>query len=431
MNLNALAPRILAGMALGLAVSAGIDWFAPNALGIDWRASAAGLGNALGGAWLAALRMTIVPLVFALVFVGVTRSADVVQGGGNAARTVVTFAVLLLASAALGAIAASGALRVWPISAPVAQAMRQMAGVGAPHPAQATLSDWISSLIPVNPVKAAADGAMAPLVVFALVFGLAATRQTGERRASLAGFFEAVQATMLTIVGWVLIAAPVGVFFLALSIGARVGLGVAATLGQYAILVSVVCLIGALPAMALALFSRTPLLKLFAAFLPSQLMALSTQSSIATLPVMLQGAETLGVPERIRGLVTPMAVALFRATNPAATMAIVLYVAGVYGVAIPLPKLLISVGLAALMSLAGVGVASSVAFATVLIPLCIAMNLPIAILPLLLSVEPILDFARTLGNVTADLAVTVWAGRWKSTEQEKELPTKNTKSTNS
>jgi Na+/H+-dicarboxylate symporter len=183
-------------------------------------------------------------------------------------------------------------------------------------------------------------------------------------------------------------------------------------LGQYVVLVSVICLIGALPAVLLGLFSGPRPARTAAAFLPSQLMALSTQSSLATLPVMLRGAEGLGVPERIRALVLPIAVALFRATNPAANMAIVLYIANVYGVGVPLPRLLISIGLAALMSLAGVGVASSVAFATVLIPLCIALNLPIAILPLLLSVEPILDFSRTLGNVTADLAVTVWARRW-------------------
>ena len=287
-----------------------------------------------------------------------------------------------------------------------------MAGPGRPSPAPPTLSDWILGLIPANPIRSAADGAMAPLVVFALVFGLAATRQTAERRAALFALFEAVQETMLTIVGWVLKLAPAGVFFLALSISARVGFGIAATLEQYVVLVSMVCLIGALPAVLLGLFAGTPLLRLAAAFLPSQLMALSTQSSLATLPVMLRGVETLGVPERIRGLVLPMAVALFRATNPAASMAIVLYVAEVHGVALSLPRLLVSVALAALMSLAAVGVASSVAFATVLIPLCTAMNLPIAILPLLLSVEPILDFARTLGNVTADLAVTVWAGRW-------------------
>ena len=407
MKLNALGPRILAGMILGLLLGAGLGGFAP-----DWRTGAASLGDALGGAWLAALRMTIIPLVFALLFMGVARSADVIQGGGYAARAVVTFAVLLLASAVLGAIAASVALSLWPISAPVADALRRMAGPGAPNPATPSLAAWIQSLIPVNPIKAAADGAMAPLVVFALVFALAAVRQTAERRAALSGFFEAVQETMLTIVGWVLLAAPVGVFFLALSIGARVGVGIAETLGQYVVLVSVICLIGALPAVLLGLFSGARPARTIAAFLPSQLMALSTQSSLATLPMMLRGAESLGVPERIRALVLPMAVALFRATNPAANMAIVLYIASVYGVAVPWPRLLISIGLAALMSLAGVGVASSVAFATVLIPLCTALNLPIAILPLLLSVEPILDFSRTLGNVTADLAVTVWARRW-------------------
>lgn len=416
MNLNALAPRILAGMALGLLLGVGLGWLLPA-----WRPGAAGLGDALGGAWLAALRMTIIPLVFALLFVGVARSADVIQGGGYAARAVLTFAVLLLASAGLGAIAASSALKVWPVAAPVAEALRQMAGHGASRPAPPTLSNWILGLIPANPIKSAADGAMAPLVVFALLFGLAATRQTPPRRAALFAFFEAVQETMLTLVGWVLKLAPAGVFFLALSISARVGLRIAGTLEQYALLVSVVCLVGALPSLLLGLFAGTPLARLAAAFAPSQLMALSTQSSLATLPVMLRGAETLGVPEKIRGLVLPMAVALFRATNPAANIAIVLYVAGVYGVVLPLPRLLVSVVLSALMSLAGVGVSSSVAFATVLIPLCAAVNLPIAILPLLLSVEPILDFARTVGNVTADLAVTVWAGRWARRPAEREV----------
>jgi Na+/H+-dicarboxylate symporter len=413
MTLKGLGPRILGGMILGLALGAALAWWAPAL-----RPDATTVGDLIGGAWLAALRMTIVPLVIALLFTGVARSADVVQGGGYAARAVGTFAALLLASSVLGALASEAALTLWPVAAPVKAALRQMAGVGAAPPPTPGLADWITSLIPVNPIRAAADGAMAPLVVFILLFGLAAARQTAERRAALSAFFDAAQETMLTLVGWVLIIAPAGVFFLALSIGAKVGAGIAATLGQYVLLVSIVCLIGALPSALLALFARTPLGKLAAAFLPSEIMALSTQSSLATLPAMLRGAENLGVPEKIRALVLPMAVALFRATNPAANMAIVLFIAQVYGIAIPLPQMLVIVALAAFMSLAGVGVASSVAFASVLIPLCLAANLPIAILPLLLSVEPILDFARTLGNVTADLAVTVWAGRWARAERD-------------
>ena len=419
MTLKALGPRILAGMILGLLLGAGIAWLAP-----DWRAEAGTVGDALGGAWLAALRMTIVPLVFALLFVGVARSADVVQGGGLAARAIVTFAVLLVASSVAGAIVALVALNIWPIASPVAEALRHMAGPAAPMATTPSVSDWITNLVPVNPVKAAADGAMAPLVIFALVFALAAMRQTAERRAALFSLFEAVQDTMLTIVGWVLWVAPAGVFFLALSIAAKVGVGIAGTLGQYVVLVSTACLVGALPAFILGLFGGAGPVRTLAAFVPSQLMALSTQSSLATLPVMLRGAESLGIPERIRGLVLPMAVALFRATNPAANMAIVLYIAQLYGVDVPLPRLIASIGLAALMSLAGVGVASSVAFATVLIPLCLALNLPIAILPLLLSVEPLLDFSRTLGNVTADLAVTAWARRWasrRSADEEKRV----------
>ncbi len=405
MTLKALGPRITAGMVLGLLLGAGLGW--PGLGGGRKRQPWATRSRAPGS------RPCARPIILGCSRCWAHRrdgacSADVVQGGGNAARAVATFAVLLLASAVLGAIAAIAALRVWPIAVAGGRRPAPHGGPSRPAPGHA-LSGWILNLM-VNPIKAAADGAMAPVVVFALLFGLAATVQTAERRAALFGFFEALQETMLTLVGWVLTIAPVGVFFLALSIGARAGMGIAATLGQYVILVSVICLIGALPAFLLGLFGGAGPARVLAGLLPSQLMALSTQSSLASLPVMLRGAEGLGVPERIRGLVLPMSVALFRATNPAANMAIVLYVAGVYGIELPLPRLLECVGLAALMSLAGVGVASSVAFATVMIPMCIAMNLPIAILPLLLSVEPILDFSRTLGNVTADLAVTVANG---------------------
>jgi Na+/H+-dicarboxylate symporter len=89
-----------------------------------------------------------------------------------------------------------------------------------------------------------------------------------------------------------------------------------------------------------------------------------------------------------------------------------LYVASVNGIALPLPRVLLSVGFAALLSLATTGISSAVGFNVIVIPLCLSANLPIAILPILLSVEPILDCVRTFGNVTASLAVTVWAGRW-------------------
>ena len=141
-------------------------------------------------------------------------------------------------------------------------------------------------------------------------------------------------------------------------------------------------------------------------------MAISTQSSLASLPVMLEATERLGAPAQVRDLVMPMAVALFRITSPAGNLAVALYVARVYGVAVDPLRLTGGVIVAALVSLGAVGVASSVSFFAGLVPIFAAMNLPIELLPILLPLETLPDFSRTVGNVTGDVGVTAWAARW-------------------
>jgi Na+/H+-dicarboxylate symporter len=142
-------------------------------------------------------------------------------------------------------------------------------------------------------------------------------------------------------------------------------------------------------------------------------MAISTQSSLASLPVMLEASNRIGAREEARDLVLPMAVALFRLTSPAGNLAVAVYVAHVYGVALDPLRLAAGVVVAALVSLAAVGVASSVTFFTTLVPIFTAMNVPLDLLPLLLPLETLPDFSRTIGNVTADVGITAWASRWR------------------
>ncbi len=144
---------------------------------------------------------------------------------------------------------------------------------------------------------------------------------------------------------------------------------------------------------------------------PTQVVAVSTQSSLATLPAMLVSAERLGVGERVRDLVLPLAVSLFRITSPSMNMAVVIYVAAVHGVHLSLLQLAIGVVVAAVVSLAAVGIASQVTFFTTLGPISMSMGVPMDILPLLLAVETIPDIMRTVGNVTGDVTVTAIAAR--------------------
>ena len=413
MKTPSLTTLILAGLLAGLA--AGAILHAIHAPGEAGLVSAA---EAVGGVWLDALRMTIIPLVFALLVTGMARAAETAGRGGLAGRALVVFAVLLLASTTLTALVAPALLSAWPAPAEAASALRASAAGGAAQiPDTPPLAEWLKAFIPANPVKAAAEGAMASLVVFALIFGLAVSRLDARRREALVLVFDGVQAAMMVIVRWVLVLAPLGVFLLALTVGARTGIAAVGLLGHYVLIITIVCLMAGALGLAAALFGgRTAPRELTAAMTPVGAMALSTQSSLACLPVMLAACDRLGVPERVRGLVLPMGVALFRITSPAGNLAVALYVAHLYGVPLAPVQVISGILVAALVSLAAVGVASSVTFFTTLVPIFMAMGLPMELLPLLLAVETLPDFSRTLGNVAGHVGVTAWAARWRGAD---------------
>jgi proton glutamate symport protein len=416
--MNSLTVRILTGLVAGLVLGAVLPM-----LHLAWQDGLVSSAEALGGVWLDALRMTIIPLVFSLLVVGVAQAAGTVKGGGLPAWALLAFGVMLLVSTTIAAIATPALLEVWTVPQAAAQALRASAAGGAATiPPSPPIAEWLKSFVPANPIKAAADGAMAGIVFFALVFGLAVTRLNEMRRAVIFNFFDAVQAAMMVIVDWVLFIAPLGVFLLAIVVGAKTGFGAVGVLGQYVVVVSIMCLMGGVLGILMAVFGgRIAPGKLFAALVPVEAMAISTQSSLASLPVMLEATEAVGVPQRVRGLVLPMAVALFRITSPAGNLAVAIYVAHIYGVHLGPAQLAVGVVVASLVSLAAVGVASSITFFTTLVPIFMSMGIPMDLLPLLLAVETLPDFSRTIGNVTGDVGITAWAAKWGRKNEVEEV----------
>lgn len=400
-----LTLRVLLGLVLGLAIGAAL-----SATGYTQLEQVIAVSEPLGGLWLDALRMTIIPLVFSLIVVGMIQARGAAGAGGPAARALSLFAILLTAAAAFSALVMPAVLAAWPVSADAAAGLRAaVASSTAPFVADAPRAgEWIRGFLPANPIKAAADGAMAPLVIFAVLFALAASRIAHELQDRLTGVFEAVSQAMLVLVGWVLWLGPIGVFALGLGVGARAGAGAVGVLGHYVLIISGVCIAVALLQypLALLLARRSPLA--FArAVAPAQIVAFSTQSSIASLPAMLEGTRALGVSNRTAGVVLPLAVSLFRITSPAANLAVAIYVAHINGVALGPGQLVLGVAIAAIVSLAAVGLPGQTTFFTTIVPICLAMGVPMELLPILLAVETIPDIFRTVGNVTADVAVSV------------------------
>src|SRR5690606_5698235 len=224
--------------------------------------------------------------------------------------------------------------------------------------------------------------------------------------------FEALGQAMLTIVGWVLWLAPAGVFALALGVGLTSGGGAFAALTHYIVLVSALGLVVMAAGYALAAIGgrRSPL-GFARAMLPAQAVAISTQSSLASLPAMLQSCRTLGVRETTADFVLPLAVALFRATSPVMNLAVAIYLAHLAGVELTPLTLTAGVAVALVTTVGSVSLPSAVSFVTSIGPIAIVMGVPVEPLALLIAVEMIPDIVRTLGNVTMDVAVTAVVDR--------------------
>lgn len=403
--------RILSGLAAGAVGGLLAAWFDPALA-----AALADIAQPIGRLWLNALQMTVVPLVFALVIVGVNTAADAAASGRTARRAIIVFAALLCAGAALVAVAAPLLLSLLPRDPALIEKLRAALPAVAAAGTKPGFGEWIASVVPANAIAAAAQSAMLPLVVFALFFGFALTRVDAVRRAPMVEFFRTLADTMIVIVRWVLWAAPLGVFALVFGVCARTGSGVISALGWYIALQCAMYLtITLLLYPIVAAFGGERVRRFAAAVLPAQVVAASTQSSLASLPAMIDTARTrLGIRNDVVALVLPMAVSLFRITSPMQYLGAASFVAWIYGIDVSPAHLAVAAGLAVVLSLGAVGLPGQVSFMAATMPVTSAMGLPIEPLGLLLAVDTIPDVFATVGNVSADLAATsivAWPAR--------------------
>ncbi len=212
---------------------------------------------------------------------------------------------------------------------------------------------------------------------------------------------------MIILIGWVLLIAPIGVFALAMVVGAKAGSAAFGALAHYVLIVTAVGTIIWLCAFLLArIGGGQPFAAFFRAAIPAQAVAISTQSSLASLPAMVQGSKALGIDERKVDVVLPIAVALFRATGPAMNLAVAIYVAHWLGIPLPLPLMAAGIVAASITTMGAVSLPGSISFISSIAPINLAMGLPIQPLGLLVAVETFPDIMRTVGNVTMDMAVT-------------------------
>ena len=397
--------RVLAALAAAIGVGALVAASGSKPL-ID----AADALAPVGTLWVNAIRMTVIPLVVSLLITGVASATDVGAIGRIGIRTLVVFVLLLAAIAAVVVPLASALFALLPLPSTAGakptlpegavEAANQLSATGQ----NSSFSAWLTSLIPSNPIAAAASGAMVPLILFTLIFAIAIARSPESTRAPLVGLARALGDAMLVIVRWVVLAAPVGVFALVLPIAAHLGGAVAGAIGAYIAAYSIASVaVTLLIYPIVAVFGGIPIGRFARAALPAQLIAFSSSSSIASLPALIESGERgLALPNRITGFVLPLAVSTFKLAAPVSWTIGALFVGWFYGVPLHARELATVAFAAVFLAFAAPGVPRG-AF-IMLTPLFLAIGLPAEGIGILIAVDALPDTFATALNVTGDLA---------------------------
>ena len=363
----------------------------------------------IGQLWVNAIRMTIVPLVVSLLFVSIARHDAGHRLGRVGGVTIAMFFALLIFAAAVSLLLAPPLMSDMKLAPESAAALRAAATADASGTAKQLtqlpgFSAWLTSLVPPNVMKAASDGAMLPLILFALLFALAAREIEASLREPLVGFFNSIAGAMTTIVGWIIALAPIGVFALVLAAASRVGVALAGAMAYYIIGISLVLILFMLLLYPIVTVAGGIPLPIFArGVLPAQAVAFSSSSSLASLPALVEGSERMALPKQISGFVLPLSVSIFKAATPITWLVGTSFLARLYG--IPLTSgMLFGIALTAVaLSLTIPGVPQGAQL--LLAPVLVTYGIPAEGVALLIAADTIPDLVGTMANVTADLVV--------------------------
>jgi proton glutamate symport protein len=362
-----LTQRVLAALAAGLAAGVAVSVSESTLLH-----RAVDVVSPVGTLWVNAIRMTVVPLIVSLLITGIA-SGTARDAGSVGGRSLLLFSALIAVTLPVTMVVAPPLLSM--LNLDLSSTATLGAGSGATE--LPPFSDFLLGLIPTNPIRAAADGEMLPLIIFSTLFGLAITRLDAPNRAHLVGFFTAITKAMYVIVEWVLAAAPIGVFALIMRLAADNGVALVGTLGGFLLIVCGLLLVSLLLLYPItAFFSGIPLTVFARAIAPVQAVGFSTRSSLATLPAMVTAAEkTLGLSKSITSISLPVAASVFKYASPTARLTGTLFVAQLYGIDLAFPQF---VGIAAaigVLSFYSPGIPSGGLF--VMTPVYLAFGLPI------------------------------------------------------
>ena len=413
-----LTTRVLLALAVGLAAGSAVAASRNPTLlaAVLWL-------EPLGTLWVNAIRMTIVPLVVSLLVVGVA-SGDRLRTVGRLGGSAILLFLGILIAAGLFSVAVSPALLApLEIDAGAAASLRASASQAAGEVAESvrrlpTIGQRVAELVPANPLRAAVDGAMLPLIVFTLAFAAAVGRVTPDARDTVVRFFRGVADAMIVLVGWAFAVAPIGVFALGTTLGARLGIAAAGAVGYFVLVFSAI-----LAAFTVLLYplavggGRVGLRRFAAAVAPAQAIAFSSRSSAVAFPAMITAVrDRLGLPPAVVSLALPLAVTLFRVSTPLGWPVSALFLGKLYGVEIDAWQLASLTATSIVLSYSVPPIPSGSLF--LIAPVLVGMGIPAEGAGILIAVDAIPDLFKTTVNVTSHVTAATVLARTRAAAQD-------------
>jgi Na+/H+-dicarboxylate symporter len=398
-----LHTKILLGLLLGIGAG-----FVAARLG--WSEEVSAYVKPVGQAFLQLIRMAVVPLVFASLITGVASMDDVRKLGRIGGKTVLYYLTTTAVAITFGLVLANTLQPGVGLPEDVQSRLRQGDEAGGPPVAMEppSISETLLNVIPKNPFQALAEGNMLQLIFFALVLGIALTTIPGEKAGPVIAFFDGLNEAMIALIHLIMKLAPYGVFALSASIVGEFGVDILTLLLKYALVVIVGLAVYMVTAFSLAVtvFSDLGIRQFFRGIRPAQLIAFSTSSSSATLPVTMECAQdNLGVPKEIASLTLPLGATINMDGTALYQGVSALFVAQIYGMDLGIGQQLTIVLTA---TLASIGTAGAPAAGIMMLAIILrSIGVPLEGIALILGVERILDMCRTVVNVTGDACCAV------------------------
>jgi proton glutamate symport protein len=413
-----LTTRVLLALAAGLIVGSAVAASRNPALlaAVLWL-------EPVGTLWVNAIRMTIVPLIVSLLVVAVASGDSLRTVGRLGGSALLLFLGILVAAGLFSAVVSPALLAPLAIDAAAAAELRASAASTAVDVAETvrrlpTLTQRILELVPTNPIRAAVDGAMLPLIVFTLAFAAALARVSPVSREPVVRFFHGVADAMIVLVGWAFVVAPIGVFALGATLAARLGIAAAGAVGWFVLVFSAILAAFTVLLYPLAVVGGRVGLKRFAAAVaPVQALAFSSRSSAVAMPAMITAAhEKLGLPAAVVSLAIPLAVTVFRVSTPLGWPVSALFLAELYGVQISTAQLASLVATSILISYSVPPIPSGSLF--LIAPVLVGMGIPAEGAGILIAVDAIPDLFKTTVNATSHVTAATVLARTRAAAQD-------------